>query len=557
MSTPFSPRTALAALGLMFTGVFLTTGAQAQTLQTSDYIYIGIEAEDHIGKDDRWVLTDPTTPATEPDPDGNHSDGASGSQYLELLPDIRVTHDDPMSPPTAYWGQGGQGPYADYAVDFPEPGRYYVHVRAFSTGTEDNGIHIGLNGNWPQSGQRMQFCTASRNAWWWSSAQRDGGGNGSCGMEKTIWLDVPAAGLNTVSISAREDGFEIDRLALIKDMSGNTKVCSPVNISGVNCQNGSIESADGFIDLRVRFESEAEGADPDVEPPNPIEIERGSNLILTANIENLDNFDTANDIVLTLTPGVGDWAMVSMDNRCSEVDDEYECTLDSLRPTAPNEFAPFVFVMQALVEGDRRIDASVISNVETDDEPGNDVAATVPRVLSGTLPPAENTDVRLAMDTDSGTYEAGESVTVSVDIENTGNSDATDVTFSLTTDASFAVNPVSLPAACTVAGDIVCSFNTLSVGASTSFDVELYTSTAGVFTVTGSVSGSNDDNSANNLDSDSMVVTEPDTDDANTGGSSSSNGTGKASYWFLLGMLMLLSARGYWLHQRKRVAVRK
>jgi len=202
--------------------------AIAQTVQTNEYIYIGIEAEDHISKDDRWVLTDPSTPAILEDPDGNHSDGAGGSKYLELLPDVRVTHEDEFGPPTAYWGQPGQGPGAEYLVDIPEPGRYYVHVRAYSTGTEDNGMHVGLNGQWPESGQRMQFCSAAKRAWWWGSAQRDAGGNGSCGIEKSIWLDVPTAGVHTFEISAREDGFEIDRVALIKDLSNNTRVLTEV-----------------------------------------------------------------------------------------------------------------------------------------------------------------------------------------------------------------------------------------------------------------------------------------------------------------------------------------
>jgi len=332
---------------LLLSVAVLPQMAVAQTVQTNEYIYIGMEAEDHIQKNDRWVTTTPTTPAVEQDPDGNHSDQASGSTYLELLPDVRVTHEDPFGPPTAYWGRGGQGPDAHYQVNFPEPGRYYVHVRAYSTGTEDNGMHVGIDGTWPASGQRMQFCSASKRAWWWSSAQRDAGGNGSCGVEKTIWLDVDSAGMHTVSISAREDGFEIDRFALIKDLSDNTRICSPQNITDVNCRNGSIESADGFVDLRVRLAAEVVGADPEVEPPNPVEVDEGSDITLTAKIENLDGFDTATDIVLTLSPVAGDWLTTAMDSRCSAVGDTFECNLNQLHPTAPNEYEPFVFTYHA------------------------------------------------------------------------------------------------------------------------------------------------------------------------------------------------------------------
>jgi len=163
---------------------------------------------------------------------------------------------------------------------------------------------------------------------------------------------VAVLGVHTVSISAREDGFEIDRFALMKDLSGNTRVCEPVNLNGVNCRNGSIESADGFVDLRVRLFAEEVGADPEVEPPNPVEAVQGENIKLTANIENLDAFDTAHEIVLTLSPVPGDWNMIDMDNRCEVVGDEFECSLSELEPTAPNEFAAFEFTMQARLDGD-------------------------------------------------------------------------------------------------------------------------------------------------------------------------------------------------------------
>jgi len=79
---------------LITVGLAGLLGAQASFAQTviePEYIYIGVEAEDAVYKNERWVLTEPGTPTLENDPDGNHSDQASGSQYLELLPDIRVT----------------------------------------------------------------------------------------------------------------------------------------------------------------------------------------------------------------------------------------------------------------------------------------------------------------------------------------------------------------------------------------------------------------------------------------------------------------------------------
>ena len=200
--------------------------AQADTRITDEYIAIDFDAESFSSSDERWVLTVPGTAQTADDPDPNHSDLAIGNAYLELLPDIRVTHADPTSPPVAFWSNPGIGPTLEYEVDFPEAGRYHVHVRALSTGTEDNGIYVGLNDEWPASGLRLQFCTAGQ-GWRYSSRQRDSGNNGPCGVEKTIWVTVENPGLNTVKFSAREDGFEIDHVMLIKDKSNNTRVLQP------------------------------------------------------------------------------------------------------------------------------------------------------------------------------------------------------------------------------------------------------------------------------------------------------------------------------------------
>jgi len=480
--------------------------AAAQTVETNDYIYIGVEAEDYVNKDDRWVITSPSTPTEENDPDGNHSDQAGGSTYLELLPDVRVTHEDTFGPPLAYWGQGGQGPGADYPLNFPEPGRYYVHIRAYSTGTEDNGIHVGLNGNWPASGQRMQFCTAHLTSWQWGSNQRDSGGNGSCGIKKSIWVDVPSAGMHTFSISAREDGFEIDKIALIKDLSDNTRVCSPTTLTGVNCVNGSIESADDFVDLRVILSAEAVDADPDVDPPNPTEVEQGYNIQLTAKIENLDAFDTAHNIVLTLSPVQGNWRMLDMDQRCIEMGDEFECTLDELEPTAPNENAPFSFTMQALVQGDLRIDAALRSD-DFDDSPANDVAKTDVRVLPATVQVYEETDLELTLNTDKNQYQSGDMVQLSVEILNLGQNYADNVLLSLTPPAGLYVDVQSLPTECTFVEELLCGFGTINSSSAKNIDIGFIVSDDGVHTLSASVrTSSGDYNSFNDQDAKSINV---------------------------------------------------
>lgn len=146
--------------------------------------------------------------------------GTSGGKYLKLLPDTRVTHDDPLIQGVNFWGNPGAGPELSYQVNVPVAGKYLVSVRAFSTGSEDNSIHVGINGEWPSTGARMQWC-AGKGQWTWSSAQRTNSDH--CGNQGSIKIDVLTPGVNTINFSAREDGFEFDsfRLDLIQE-NGST-----------------------------------------------------------------------------------------------------------------------------------------------------------------------------------------------------------------------------------------------------------------------------------------------------------------------------------------------
>ena len=137
--------------------------------------------------------------------------------YLEMLPDTRVTDEDPIAEGESIYNMRGTGPTLDYRVYFNNPGTYYVWVRAYSTGGEDNGIHVGIDGDYPDSGYRIQFC-AGKNQWTWSSALRDSGGE-VCGVPLAAQIEVPSAGEHTISFSAREDGFEFDKFVLSSDES--------------------------------------------------------------------------------------------------------------------------------------------------------------------------------------------------------------------------------------------------------------------------------------------------------------------------------------------------
>ena len=174
----------------------------------------------------RWYkVTTDLTPAVGLDGDENHAASASEGSYIEILPDTRRNHDEELIHGENFSNKPGVLAILHYPIQFNTPGRYYVWVRAHSTGTEDNGVHVGLNGEWPESGQRMQWCEG-KNAWRWESKQRTEAEH--CGEPFKIYLDIPSSGIHTVSFSMREDGFEMDQLLLTMDRQFTPLVTRPL-----------------------------------------------------------------------------------------------------------------------------------------------------------------------------------------------------------------------------------------------------------------------------------------------------------------------------------------
>lgn len=162
-----------------------------------------------------WYLVSASShPRVGKDADPPHIENASGGAYLEILPDTRQSHADVLTNGLNFSNEPGKVAILDYPVHFAEPGKYYVWVRAFSTGSEDNGLHVGLNGKWPESGRRLQWCEG-KNSWKWESRQRTEANH--CGEPGKIFLNVKDVGLHTVSFSMREDGFEFDQFLLTRE----------------------------------------------------------------------------------------------------------------------------------------------------------------------------------------------------------------------------------------------------------------------------------------------------------------------------------------------------
>lgn len=200
---------------------FTYNPAKASKVHVQSGKQVVVEAEDFDAVDRqhhrKWNLTTlDSTPDVKPDPDPNHAEKASGNAYLEILPDTRVTHSDPLVNGVSFTNTPGECSVLYYPIEFKTAGRYYVWVRMCCTGSEDNGLHVGIDGNWPASGARLQF-TGKHGQFQWDSRQRTQ--KVHTGVLGQIWLDVPTPGLHTIMFSMREDGFEFDKFMLTTENS--------------------------------------------------------------------------------------------------------------------------------------------------------------------------------------------------------------------------------------------------------------------------------------------------------------------------------------------------
>jgi hypothetical protein len=190
-----------------------------QPIASADLVFaeidglVAVEAEHYFRQEKSTVrawfrTTSKEQPEIDPDGDPPHVGGASGGTYLESLPDTRRTHADRLISGQNFSNEPGKLAILNYKVHFQNAGKYYVWVRAFSSGSEDNGLHVGLDGDWPESGQRLQWCPG-KNTWRWDNRQRTQ--KEHCGVPLGIILNIDKPGEHVISFSMREDGFEFDK----------------------------------------------------------------------------------------------------------------------------------------------------------------------------------------------------------------------------------------------------------------------------------------------------------------------------------------------------------
>lgn len=131
----------------------------------------------------------------------NDDPAASGGAYLRAEPDNGVYYD------TNYTTQA---PEAIYRVRFSTPGVYYVWLRGNSPSVASDSVNVGLDGAAVTTGERLSQFPAG-GGWAWSNMAMDN--------VYRITLNIASAGIHTIHVWMREDGFAMDKLVLAQSAS--------------------------------------------------------------------------------------------------------------------------------------------------------------------------------------------------------------------------------------------------------------------------------------------------------------------------------------------------
>ena len=94
-----------------------------------------------------------------------------------------------------------------YKVNFKKTGTYYLWLRGRGPSTYDDSIHAGLDGAALTTADKIHSFTPS---WKWSRATMDG---------PAASLSITSAGIHTIHLWMREDGFEVDKILLTTSTS--------------------------------------------------------------------------------------------------------------------------------------------------------------------------------------------------------------------------------------------------------------------------------------------------------------------------------------------------
>ncbi len=157
-----------------------------------------------------WHISDATRqPSVGRDIDAPNFATASGGASIEVLPD-EGNNGLPVIDGVNFSDPPGQMAIVSYRIQITNPGRYYIWSRAYGTDGDDNSLHYGIDGTWPETSTRS-WTFAGQKKWQWANRHRKNPGK--------IYFDIPTAGTKVVMISMREDGCELDQFVLTTDVN--------------------------------------------------------------------------------------------------------------------------------------------------------------------------------------------------------------------------------------------------------------------------------------------------------------------------------------------------
>jgi glycosidase len=125
---------------------------------------------------------------------GNAVPGASGSGYMEALPNTGTTID-------ASWT--ASSPELQYTINFTNPGTYYVWVRAYAIVNTDAMFHAGVDG---VSDTAARMVLNHLDAWSWTGSVLN--------STTPAKITVATSGAHTFSLWMRDDGIRLDKIIL-------------------------------------------------------------------------------------------------------------------------------------------------------------------------------------------------------------------------------------------------------------------------------------------------------------------------------------------------------
>ena len=145
-------------------------------------------------------------------------------------------------------------PQLNFPVLFTTTGTYQVWVRGLGAGSADRTVHAGLDGVGPTTADRISgFSTA----YGWSKSTLDG---------PVATISVTSAGVHTVNLWMREDGFRVDRLLLTTNTgtvpSGTGPAESPRGQScttNSNCNDSNPCTQDSCVSGTCSYPAAASG----------------------------------------------------------------------------------------------------------------------------------------------------------------------------------------------------------------------------------------------------------------------------------------------------------